>query len=143
MSERLRIVAKRVDHIERAYRKEERPLLSRDYDIQQKADRENFATVQQMHKEEARLAHEEAVSTKHRLVRMADDYRIRREEIIARKATEFARKKEAAHQKIEEEKAKRRKAVLKSREEERQRLEKEEKIRREREEEEARLEAGK
>jgi len=32
LNQRLRIVAKRVDHLERACRKEERPLLGQDYE---------------------------------------------------------------------------------------------------------------
>ncbi|KAH0580403.1 hypothetical protein H2248_001905 [Termitomyces sp. 'cryptogamus'] len=139
LSERLRIAHKRVDHIERAYRKEERPLLVKDYEIQQRIDRETHETIQRARRESARAAHEEDMAAKLRLARMMEDYRARREAIVAKKAAEFAKKKEAAHKKIEEEKAKRRNAVLKAREEERLRLEKEEKLRREKEEEEARI----
>ncbi|KAG6837565.1 hypothetical protein H0H93_006979 [Arthromyces matolae] len=141
LSERLRIVAKRVDHIERAYRKEERPLLVKDYELQQKNDRATHEAIQRARREDGRAAHEENMATKTRLARMQDDYANRRQEIVARKASEFARKKEAAHRKIEEEKAKRRATVLKAREEERQRVEKEERLRREKEEEEARIAA--
>ncbi|KAG6861043.1 hypothetical protein C0995_004544 [Termitomyces sp. Mi166 len=141
LSERLRIAHKRVDHIERAYRKEERPLLVKDYELQQKTDRETHETIQRTRREVARAAHEEDMATKVRLARMVEDYRARREVIVAKKASEFAKKKEAAHKKIEEEKAKRRNAVLKAREEERLRLEKEEKLKMEKEEEEARIAA--
>ncbi|GLB42801.1 putative RNA-binding component of the eukaryotic translation initiation factor 3 (eIF-3) complex, which is involved in protein synthesis of a specialized repertoire of mRNAs and, together with other initiation factors, stimulates binding of mRNA and methionyl-tRNAi to the 40S ribosome [Lyophyllum shimeji] len=141
LSEKLRIAAKRVDHLERAYRKEERPLLAQDYERQQQHDRETHEAVQHTRKEAARATHEEDMATKARLARVMDDYLARREVLVARKAAEFAQKKEAARQKIEEEKAKRRAAVLKAREEERQRLEREEKARREKEEEEARLAA--
>ncbi|KAJ7834305.1 hypothetical protein B0H13DRAFT_2109995, partial [Mycena leptocephala] len=47
-------IVKRVDHIERAYRKEERPLLALDYDQQQATDRETFAASQTGYKEAAR-----------------------------------------------------------------------------------------
>ncbi|KAG6908234.1 hypothetical protein DXG01_005627 [Tephrocybe rancida] len=141
LSERLRIVAKRVDHIERAYRKEERPLLVKDYEHQQKTDRETHDAIQRTRLESARSAHAEDMATKARLARMQEDYSARRQVIVSRKAAEFAKKKEAAHQKIEEEKTKRRNAVLKEREQERQRVEKEEKLRRDRAEEEARAAA--
>ena len=39
---RLRVIAKRIDHIERAYRQEERPLLAKDYELQQASDRATF-----------------------------------------------------------------------------------------------------
>ena len=34
LNEKVLVLAKRLDHIERAYRKEERPLLTKDYEIQ-------------------------------------------------------------------------------------------------------------
>ncbi|KAF8196958.1 translation initiation factor eIF3a [Pholiota molesta] len=130
LQERLRIVAKRIDHIERAYRKEERPLLAQDYEVQQKTDRETFAAIQTARITAARAAHEEDLRTKARLARMLGDYEL-----------EFAKKQEAAQRKIAEEKAKRLKSVLKQREEERVRLEKEAEAARLREEEEARKQA--
>lgn len=143
LSERLRIVAKRVDHIERAYRKEERPLLDKDYEEQQKNDRETFELVQKTRKEGSKLAHQEDMATKARLSRMLDDYDARKEAIAAKKSSDFAKRKAAAQKKIEEEKTKRRNAVLKQREEERQRREQEEKQRQEEEEEAQRFEEGK
>ncbi|KAF9013219.1 hypothetical protein BDQ17DRAFT_1343010 [Cyathus striatus] len=134
--ERLRIISKRIDHIERAYRKDERPLLSQDYESQQKIDRETFEEIQKSRKDAAKHAHQEDLITKARLSKMMTDYQIRREVIISRKGEEFAKKKEAAQRKIEEEKEKRKTAVLKAREEERLREEKEEEDRRKREEEE-------
>ncbi|KJA16787.1 hypothetical protein HYPSUDRAFT_147298 [Hypholoma sublateritium FD-334 SS-4] len=141
LQERLRIVSKRIDHIERSYRKEERPLLDQDYEVQQKTDRETFEEIQKARIRAAREAHQEDLQSKARLSRMLVDYDARRAEIMARKSIEFAKKQEAAARKIQEEKAKRLKAVLKQREEERIRLEKEEEAHRQREAEEARLEA--
>lgn len=142
LNERLRIVAKRVDHIERAYRKEERPLLGRDYEQQQANDRATFEALQKARIEGAKISHQQDIETKKRLSRMMDDYRSRRDVIATKRGDDFAKRKEDASRKINEEKAKRRKAVLDERERERLRLEHEEKIRREKEEEEARLEAG-
>jgi len=142
LSERLRITAKRIDHIERAYRKEERPLLAEDYAIQQKTDRETFDAIQKARLRSAREAHEADLDTKSRLSRMLEDYHARRETIISKKGEEFARKKELAVRRINEEKEKRRKAVFKLREEEKIKKEKEEEAIRQREAEEARLAAG-
>ncbi|KAJ7906585.1 hypothetical protein B0H13DRAFT_2333322 [Mycena leptocephala] len=141
--QRLRIVAKRVDHIERAYRKEERPLLGQDYDQQQATDRETFAAIQTARKESARVAHEEDLETKKRLARMMSDYEARRAVVLAKKGEEYAKKKDAASRKIEEEKAKRKKAVLAKREEERKAIEEAKRKEQEKIEEERRLEAGK
>ncbi|KAJ7879492.1 hypothetical protein B0H14DRAFT_3434928 [Mycena olivaceomarginata] len=112
LSERLRIVAKGVDRIERAYRKDERLLLAQDYEQQQTTDRETFAAIQTQCKEGARLAHEEDLETKKRLARMLPDYEKRRVVVIAKKGEEYAKRKDAASRKIEREKAKRRKAPI-------------------------------
>ncbi|KAF7361162.1 Eukaryotic translation initiation factor 3 subunit A [Mycena sanguinolenta] len=141
MNERLRIVAKRIDHIERANRKEERPLLVVDYERQQAADREAFAATQAARQDGARLAHQQDLETKKRLSRMIPQYEARRAVIIAKKGEEYAKKKDAASRKIEEEKAKRRKAVMAKREEERRAIEEAKRKEQERLEEEARREA--
>ena len=143
LNERLRIVGKRVDHIERAYRKEERPLLGKDYEQQQANDRATFEAVQKARIEGSRLSHQQDLETKQRMARMMGDYLSRREVIAAKRSDEFTKRKETAAKKIEEEKIKRRNAAFKAREEEARRLEAEEKARREREEEEERLANGK
>ncbi|KII90374.1 hypothetical protein PLICRDRAFT_136599 [Plicaturopsis crispa FD-325 SS-3] len=141
LNERLRIVAKRVDHIERAYRKEERPLLAQDYEVQQENDRVTFDSIQKSRLEGAKIAHQRDLEAKKRLSRMTADYEARRAAIEAKKGEEYAKKKAAAQKKIAEEKAKRRKAVIQEREEERLRMEEEDRLQQEREEEEERLEA--
>jgi hypothetical protein len=142
LNQRLRVIAKRVDHIERAYRKEERPLLDQDYEEQQAHDRLTFENLQKARIEGSKIAHLHNIETKKRLSRMIDDYLSRREVVGAKRGDDHARKLATAARKIEEEKAKRRNIVLQQREEERLRLEKEEKSQREKIEEEARLEAG-
>lgn len=141
MNEKLRIVSKRIDHIERAYRKEERPLLAQDYEQQQKSDKETFFSTQKGHFEAHKKAHEENVATKSRLARMRADYDARKQQILARSGAAYEAKIAAAEQKMEEEKDKRRKAVFKAREEERLRHEKEEAESRAREEREREAEA--
>ena len=136
------VLTKRLDHIERAYRKEERPLLAKDYEIQQANDRAVFEASQKARLEAHRQAHVQDVETKKRLTRMLGDYEQLKAKIASRRGEEYAKKQELAQKKMEEEKAKRRAAVLKAREEERQAREEEERIRREKEEEERRLEAG-
>ena len=142
LNERLRVVSKRIDHIERAYRKEEQPLLVQDYERQQKTDREAFEAAQKARKEAAKRAHQEDLATKARLARITNDYQARKEVLLAKKGEQFAKLKEAARKKIDEEKEKRRKAVIKTWEEEKRHQEEEERLQREKEEEERRIEEG-
>lgn len=142
LNQRLRTAAKRIDHIERAYRKEERPLLAEDYAQQQATDRTIFETLQRSRIEGARQAFQEDIASKKRLSRMMQDYQQRKELIIAQRSEAHTAKLAESRKRIEEEKEKMRAAHQKMKdEEERERLEAE-RIRREQEEEEARLEAG-
>lgn len=143
LSVKTRVIAKRVDHQVRAYRKEEAPLLAQDYEQQQKVDRETFEALQKSQKESAETAHKNDVETKARLARMMDDYSQRKTAIMARKGEDYAKKVDASKRKIAEEKDKRKKSVLQAREEERKRLEEQERIQREQEQEAKRLEEGK
>ncbi|KAI1789859.1 hypothetical protein LXA43DRAFT_947930 [Ganoderma leucocontextum] len=141
LNEKMRVLSKRLDHVERAYRKDERPLLAKDYELQQANDRVVFEASQKARLEAHRLAHQQDVETKKRMTRMLNDFNQMKETISAQRGEEFAKKKELAQKKMEDEKANLRVAVLKAREEERQRFEEEERIQQEEEEEEARLEA--
>ncbi|XP_006456443.1 hypothetical protein AGABI2DRAFT_78098 [Agaricus bisporus var. bisporus H97] len=140
MNERLRIVAKRIDHIERANRKEERPLLAEDYEEQQQLDRTTFEAVQKQRKEASKQAHKEDVETKGRLKRMMGDYDSWKQILLEKKGDAYKKKKEAANKKIEQEKAKRKAAVTKAWEEEKALREKEEAEIRAKEEEERKQE---
>ncbi|KAI0641743.1 hypothetical protein C8Q79DRAFT_989113 [Trametes meyenii] len=140
LNERMRILSKRLDHVERAYRKDERPLLAKDYEVQQANDKAVFEETQKARVEAHRAAHEQDIETKRRLTRMVEDFKQLKRSIASRRGEEFAKKQELAQRRMEEEKAKRRAAVLAEREQERLRLEEEERIRREQEEAEARLE---
>ncbi|KIY43202.1 hypothetical protein FISHEDRAFT_53973 [Fistulina hepatica ATCC 64428] len=133
MSERLARMNKRIDHVERAYRLVERPLLTEDYKKQLEADRAAFEALQEQRRADARRQWEERIETKRRLARMWDIYNSRRDELVRRRGEEFATKKERAHRKVEEEKAKRRKQILAQREAERLREEEEERQRLEQE----------
>lgn len=132
LAERLRIVSKRVDHVERAFRKEERPLVLADYERQQADD----LLAHQVHvketRDEAKEKHESDVALKNRLARMLPDYQKIKQDIQERQADSFERTRKEAEVKIAEAKAKLRKEVYAQRAE-RERLEAEE-IKREEEE---------
>jgi translation initiation factor 3 subunit A len=131
---RLRVIAKRIDHTERAYRQEERPLLAKDYEVQQTSDRATFEQIQKGRIDAARLTHKRDLETKKRLSRVLPEFEARKAIILENRSAEYERKQAAAQAKIEEEKAKRRAALLKTQEEERLLKEAEERARREAEE---------
>lgn len=116
---RLRVIAKRIDHIERAYRQDERPLLAKDYELQQASDRATFEQIQKDRIDAARLAHKRDLETKKRLSRILPEFEARKAIVLEKRSAEYARKHAVAQAKIEEEKGKRRAVLLKAREEER------------------------
>ena len=144
LAERLRIIAKRIDHTERAYRKEERPLLEADYEIQKQNDYAAYLALRELKKAETLKHHTEGLKSKERLSRIVKDgtYDEWRKIFEKKRGDEYEKKRTDAIRKMEEEKAKRKAKVLKQREEERRRLEELEREKREREEEERRKEEG-
>jgi len=142
LAERMRVIGKWLDHVERAYRKEERPLLAKDYETQQENDRRTFESLQRTRIESSKQQHQLNLETKARLSRMLADFEETKNAISERRGQEYAEKQREASEKLREAKAKRTAAASKAREEERLLKEAEEQERREREEEEARLEAG-
>lgn len=142
LAERMRVIGKWLDHVERAYRKEERPLLAKDYELQQESDRSTFEALQKSRVENSKQQHQLNLETKARLSRILGDFKKTKDEVLERRGQEYADKQREASDKLREAKAKRVAAFRKAREEERLHKEAEEQKRREQEEEEARLEAG-
>ncbi|CAG8650127.1 7805_t:CDS:2 [Dentiscutata erythropus] len=124
LNERLRATAKRMDHLERAYRKEEIPLLEKDYERQRKIDRAYHEAARKLQLETSFSKHNEDLKLKERLKRILPDYQQYRKEIEDKRYEEFERRRKAAQAKIEEEKEKRQ--LARREEEVRLRKEKEE-----------------
>ncbi|KAL7422773.1 eukaryotic translation initiation factor 3 subunit A [Cryptotrichosporon argae] len=140
LSERLRIIGKRVDHLERAFRKEERPLLAQDYERQKEDDKKAHEQAQKAARELAIRQQADAKQLKARLARMMPDYLEARASVEATQQQEFEQARLAAQKKIAEEKEKFKADVLAKRRAERERCERaraEEEERRRAEEEEA------
>ncbi|CED83072.1 probable eukaryotic translation initiation factor eif-3 [Phaffia rhodozyma] len=129
MAERLRIIGKRTDHIERAFRKEEIPLVHADYERQQADDLAAHQLLQQQTRDHAKAVHEEAVGLKNRLARILGDYQIVKSDIQKRQAGLFEERRKASGIKIAEEKEKLRARVLAERAERKRRAEEEDKKR--------------
>ncbi len=70
VNEKLRITGKRIDHLERAYRKEEAKKLAEDYEEQQKKDLVIYEMVKEETLKETKEKHKESVELKHRLTRL-------------------------------------------------------------------------
>ncbi|CAG8452010.1 5280_t:CDS:2 [Funneliformis mosseae] len=126
LNERLRAIAKRMDHIERAFRKEEIPLLEKDYERQRKADKAYHEAARKLQLELASAKHAEDLKVKTRLMKILPDYQKYRKEIEGKQFEEFEERRRTAQAKIEEEKEKRRLLYRAKKEEERIRIESEE-----------------
>ncbi|KAJ2081276.1 eukaryotic translation initiation factor 3 subunit A [Coemansia sp. RSA 988] len=74
MQARLKAMARKAEHTERAYRKSELPLLADDYDRQKLADRENHdaARAAQLKQSKDKFAHD--IGQKKRFAHMYDDF---------------------------------------------------------------------
>ncbi|KAF8471845.1 hypothetical protein BDZ91DRAFT_760468 [Kalaharituber pfeilii] len=148
MAEKLRITGKRIDHLERAYRREEIKILHQDYDAQRAADLEAYKERVKALNEAAERKHAEDVALKKRLSRLVSAYEQFRDSVHSRRHEEFEARRRDAERQLKQEMAKRRKQVLEERErrrkaaeeEERRRKAEEERLRKE-EEEKARKEA--
>ncbi|KAI8053964.1 hypothetical protein BDF22DRAFT_682249 [Syncephalis plumigaleata] len=72
---RLKGVSKRLDHTERAFRKEEIPLLERDYVRQRKADRHYYEAARTARIQAAREKHARDLKLKQKMTAIMPDYR--------------------------------------------------------------------
>ncbi|KAG8796731.1 eukaryotic translation initiation factor 3 subunit A [Serendipita sp. 398] len=139
-NDRLRIIAKRIDHVERAFRKAEIPLLVDDYARQQAEDKTGFEASRQGTMEAARKTHQEQIDAKRRLSKIMSDYRAFATTLDVDRQQEYQKRQTQASAKLVEEKAKRRKAILQERERIAREREEEERARRLEEEERQRIE---
>jgi translation initiation factor 3 subunit A len=142
LSEKLRLTARRLDHLERAYRLEEVKHLSEDYDHQKEEDYKAWEETKDETLVEAERKHKEDVELKHRLGRLVPEYERFRKTIVQQRKADFERRRKQAQQEFERKKEHRirefREQQTRERrqreEAERRRLEEEERIAREEEE---------
>ncbi|PWW75327.1 hypothetical protein C7212DRAFT_345323 [Tuber magnatum] len=142
MAEKLRITGKRIDHLERAFRREEVNVLPKDLERQRAEDLAAYEKKKRITLENSKRQHEEAVALKRRLSRLVPVYETFRDEIKQQRHQEFESRRKAAQKQLEVEMEKRRRDVRAARERERKeaeaaerrRVEEEERARREEEE---------
>jgi len=130
MDERLRIVGKRVDYLERAMRKEERALMPEDYEKQKAQDRADHDEANARAREQDIAQQKASIELKTRLGRMMPDYTIARAAVATKQEEEYQKARVQAQKRIEDEKAKFKASVIARRtaekeERERRRLEEE------------------
>jgi len=132
LHERLRVTGKRIDHLERAFRKEEIKLLPKDYKAQRERDQEAYETSKKETLETSQQKHKENVALKHRLSRLVVVYEQFRDDVHERRHEEFEKRRKAASRELQKKMDQRRKdhrerkARERKEEEERERREKEE-----------------
>src|SRR5438045_6882104 len=86
LSEKLRVTGKRIDHFERALRREEIPLLNKDYDIQLAQESRLYEHKKQQKLALAAARHKESINMKKRLERVMPDYRAYRTTIAEKQS---------------------------------------------------------
>ncbi|KAJ4988969.1 eukaryotic translation initiation factor 3 subunit [Stagonosporopsis vannaccii] len=134
LGETLRITGKRIDHLERAYRKEEIKHLKEDYEKQLKADEAAYEKAKAEELREAEEKHKEDVALKHRLSRLVPVYADFVNTVKSNRKAEFEKRSRAAQKDLEAKKLARVKEVKERLA--REKREREEAERRQREEEE-------
>ncbi|KAI8814320.1 hypothetical protein BJ742DRAFT_787141 [Cladochytrium replicatum] len=102
---KLKTIAKKMDHTERAYRKEEILMLSKDYEDQKKIDKAYHSNLHGQQVEAARIAHAKAMEMKKRMQRMLGDYEKVRLDFEGKRTEEFAALQAEAAEKIQRAKA--------------------------------------
>lgn len=142
LSNRIKTLTKRIDHVERAYRKEEAPLLKKAAAEKKEQDKKHHEESYQMLLEATKRQHAVNLEGKKRMARMADDVAAYRKRIEDLKGADYRKKKAEMEAKIAEEKTKRIAEIKAQKEKEAKLKAEEEKERKREEEEEERLRKG-
>jgi translation initiation factor 3 subunit A len=104
---RIAIAAKRIDHLERAFRREEVKHIPEDYEGQRARDLEIYEKNKEETLKEAALKHKEGLLLKRRLKRLVAYYDQFRAEVAERRHDEFERRRRAAERDFENKKQQR------------------------------------
>jgi len=96
LNKNLRVTSKRIDHLERAFRKEEIKLLPQDYEAQRKRDTEAYEKKKDETLKESERKHKEDVALKHRLSRLLPVYETFTQDVRERRKDEFEKRRKQA-----------------------------------------------
>lgn len=134
LNERLRVTGKRIDHLERAFRKEEIKLLPQDYEAQRERDLEAYEASKKETLHTTEQKHKENVALKHRLSRLVPVYEKFRNDVHERRHEEFEKRRKAAERELQNKMDQRRKEFRERKAREQKEREEREQIEREEEE---------
>lgn len=134
IGEKLRVAGKRIDHLERAYRKEEVKHLPDDYAAQRDLDFKAYEESKAETLNTAEQKHKEEVALKHRLSRLVSPYEKFKRDITEQRHADFEKRRKAAERELNAQMDKRRREVRERKAAEKRRLEEEERMQREEEE---------
>ncbi|KAL5598843.1 hypothetical protein BROUX41_003829 [Berkeleyomyces rouxiae] len=101
ISQKMRVTAKRLDHLERAFRKMEAKKLSADYEAQIKSDTDAYERFKAQTLAEAEEKHKLSVELKNRLGRIMPYYEEFRASLHERRRDEFERRRRDAERELE------------------------------------------
>lgn len=105
LGETLRIAGKRIDHLERAYRKEEVKHLKEDYERQMESDRTAYDKATEETLKESEEKHKADVAIKHRLSRLVPTYQQFVTTVKQQRKNEFEKRQKTAQKELENKKA--------------------------------------
>lgn len=131
--------AKRIDHLERAFRREELKHLEEDYENQKQKDEAEYEKRKEITIDESKIRYKESIEIRDRLSRLVDQYDAFKADITSRRSKEFEKLRQKNDREFAAEKKKRidtylaQKAQKQREEEEREKREQEEAERAERE----------
>ncbi|KAK0247014.1 hypothetical protein B0A54_17624 [Friedmanniomyces endolithicus] len=134
MGEKLRVTSKRIDHLERAYRREELKHLGEDYEAQRERDQQAYEKSKDETLRTAEQKHKEDVALKHRLTRLLPSYEEFKHDITEQRHADFEKRRRDAEKELNRKMDQRRQEVRAQKAAERRRLQEEERMRQEEEE---------
>lgn len=101
INEKLRVTGRRIDHLERAFRKEEAKKLPEDYAKQRERDLAAHEKTKEQTLAEAKQKHKESVELKHRLSRLVPQYESFVKSLRERRRDEFEKRQRDAERELE------------------------------------------
>ncbi|WPG97443.1 Eukaryotic translation initiation factor 3 subunit A [Acrodontium crateriforme] len=134
IGEKVRITGKRIDHLERAYRREEIKHLPADFAAQREKDLRAYEKIKAETQRNAEEKHKEDVALKHRLSRLVGVYESFKRDITEQRHADFEKRRKAAERDLNQKMEQRRRDVREQRAADKRRAEEEERMRREEEE---------
>jgi translation initiation factor 3 subunit A len=134
INEKLRVTGKRIDHLERALRKEEAKKLPEDYAQQRERDYAAYQKTKAQVLKDAEAKHIEDLELSKRLTRLIPVYESFRESVVERRHDEFEKRRRDAERELEKQIALRKKEYRERKARERREREEQERILREEEE---------